>query len=93
MVVKINKPRQHLQQLSEYFELVSFFCILISFHFFDLLDPRIVLLGVAAALFDASLYVYLFEWTPILQRAQSPNDIHPLPFGIIYALCMVRIDK
>jgi hypothetical protein len=48
---------------------------------------------VAAALFDASLYVYLVEWTPILQRAQSPNDIHALPFSIIYALCMVRIDK
>jgi hypothetical protein len=66
---------------------------MIYFNCFDLSDPRIVLLGMTAALFDASLYVYLVEWTPALQRAQNPNDNHPLPFGIIYALCMVRTNK
>jgi hypothetical protein len=47
----------------------------------------------AAALFDASLYVYVIEWTPTLQRAQGPNDNHTLPFGIIFAVYMVRINK
>jgi len=66
---------------------------MIYFNCFDLLDPRIVLLGMAAALFDASLYVYVIEWTPTLQRAQGPNDNHTLPFGIIFAVYMVRINK
>ncbi len=67
--------------------------MLISFNCFDLSDPRIVLLGMAAALFDASLYVYVIEWTPALQRAQDPKNNHPLPFGIIFAIFSVRVHK
>jgi hypothetical protein len=66
---------------------------MIYFNCFDLLDPRIVLLGMAASLFDASVHVYMIEWTPALERTQSPNDNHTLPFGVIFALCTVRINK
>ncbi len=93
MVIKIQKLQLHLLQLFEYFELVSFFHIMIYFNCFDLSDPRIVLLGMAAALFDASFHVYMIEWTPILQRAQKSNDNHPLPLGILFATGMVRIGK
>jgi len=47
----------------------------------------------AAALFDASFHVYMIEWTPIIQRAQKPNDNRPLPLGILFAAGMVRIGK
>jgi hypothetical protein len=73
--------------------LVSFSYMLISFNCFDLSDPRIVLLGMASALFDASLYVYVIEWTPALQGAQDPKNNHPLPFGIIFAIFSVRVHK
>jgi hypothetical protein len=47
----------------------------------------------ATAFFNTSLFIYLIEWTPALQRAQSSNDNHPLPFGLIFALLMVKVKS
>ncbi len=73
--------------------LVSFSYILISINCFDIIDPRIVVFGMAAALFDASMYIYVIEWTPALQRAQDSKNNHPLPFGIIFSIFSVRVHK
>ncbi|CAF1200156.1 unnamed protein product [Rotaria sp. Silwood1] len=47
---------------------------------------RIVLLGLSSALFDASLHMFIIEWTPILQRARSVTGQTSLPLGFIFAV-------
>jgi hypothetical protein len=46
----------------------------------------------SSALFDAVLYIFVIEWTPTLQRARNNNENNRLPFGIIFAVFMVRIN-
>lgn len=52
-------------------------------------DTRVVLLGVMQSLFEASMYSFVFLWTPAL----SPNG-EKIPHGMIFACfmasCMVR---
>ncbi|CAF0978306.1 unnamed protein product [Rotaria sp. Silwood1] len=50
------------------------------------LNVRIVLLGLSSALFDASLHMFIIEWTPILQRARSVTGQTSLPLGFIFAV-------
>ena len=57
-----------------------------------LADPRIVLLGFSLAFFEASLYIYVIEWTPALQQAAGAANQELLPLGFIFALFMVRCD-
>jgi len=50
-------------------------------------DSKIVLLGAIQSLFEASMYTFVFMWTPALQDDSSD----PLPFGLIFASYMVSI--
>lgn len=47
-------------------------------------DPKIALLGAIQSLFEASMYTFVFLWTPAL----SPNGEH-LPHGMIFACFMM----
>lgn len=47
-------------------------------------DPKIALLGVMQALFEGSMYTFVFLWTPAL----SPNGEH-IPHGMVFACFMV----
>ncbi|UJR32778.1 hypothetical protein I4U23_020238 [Adineta vaga] len=51
-------------------------------------DPRIVILGMCTALFEASLHIFVTEWTPTLQQAVSPTGSNKLPLGFIFAIFM-----
>jgi hypothetical protein len=46
-------------------------------------DPRVSLLGASQALFEASMYTFVFLWTPAL----SPRG-EKLPHGFIFAIFM-----
>lgn len=48
-------------------------------------DSRILLIGSMAALFEGSMYTFVFLWTPMLIKADQPQ----LPFGLIFAILMV----
>jgi len=48
-------------------------------------DSRILLIGSMAALFEGSMYTFVFLWTPMLQKA----DQMQLPFGLIFAILMI----
>jgi MFS family permease len=48
-------------------------------------DSRILLIGSMAALFEGSMYTFVFLWTPILQKADQAQ----LPFGLIFAILMM----
>jgi len=48
-------------------------------------DSRIFLIGSMAALFEGSMYTFVFLWTPMLQKADQPK----LPFGLIFAILMI----
>lgn len=53
------------------------------------LDRKIVLLGIVQSLFEASMYVFVLEWTPALTQALDKTDIDktdnkhpPIPHGM-----------
>ncbi|CAF1431225.1 unnamed protein product, partial [Adineta steineri] len=52
-------------------------------------DPRIVVLGLCIASFEASLFLFIMNWTPVLERTRSSTDQNPLPLGFIFAGYMV----
>lgn len=47
-------------------------------------DRRLPLLGVAVAVFEGSMYSFVFNWTPALKSERVPP-----PFGIIFSLFMM----
>ncbi|CAF1302001.1 unnamed protein product [Adineta steineri] len=48
-------------------------------------DPRIVVLGLCLALFEASLFLFVINWTPVFERTRSSTDQNSLPLGFIFA--------
>jgi len=53
-------------------------------------DPKILLLGCIQSLFEGSMYVFVFMWTPAL--TEDPTvDGTALPYGLIFACYMVCI--
>jgi len=56
-------------------------------------DPKVLLLGLVQALFEASMYTFVFMWTPALQAVVPAEGEKPvvLPFGLIFACFMVSI--
>ncbi|CAF3886828.1 unnamed protein product [Adineta steineri] len=52
-------------------------------------DPRIVILGLCIAAFEASLFLFIINWTPVLERTRSSTDQNSLPLGFIFAGYMV----
>lgn len=50
-------------------------------------NPRILLLGLVQSLFEASMYTFVFMWTPALQGPGEEN----LPYGLIFACYMTCI--
>ena len=47
-------------------------------------DPKVAYLGAIQPLFEASMYTFVFMWTPAI----SPND-EPIPHGVIFAVFML----
>jgi len=59
-------------------------------------DIKIPILGLTQSLFEASMYTFVFMWTPALQYAVQHDTIiseqnEPLPFGLIFAFFIVSI--
>ncbi|CAF0836487.1 unnamed protein product [Adineta steineri] len=61
-------------------------------------DRKIFLLGIVQALFEASMYVFVLEWTPALTEALSVPSIDktdntkpPIPHGYVFASYMVAM--
>jgi len=48
-------------------------------------DPSILLAGAVISLFEGSMYIFVFNWTPAL----STKSAAPPPFGLIFAAFMV----
>jgi hypothetical protein len=53
------------------------------------IDRKIFLLGIVQALFEASMYVFVLEWTPALTEALNKSHIDktdnknpPIPHGL-----------
>ncbi|CAF3971137.1 unnamed protein product [Adineta steineri] len=55
-------------------------------------DPRIVILGLCIAAFEASLFLFIINWTPVLERTRSSTDQNSLPLGFIFAGYMSLIS-
>lgn len=56
---------------------------------FCIIDRKVFLLGVVQALFEASMYVFVLEWTPALTEAlnldnvdKTDNKNPPIPHGL-----------
>jgi MFS transporter, MFS domain-containing protein family, molybdate-anion transporter len=56
----------------------------------SLTSKRVLSLGLASTMFEGSMYLFVFFWTPALRDAQasSPTD---LPYGIIFASFMASM--
>jgi hypothetical protein len=48
-------------------------------------NPEVLLCGIITALFEGSMYIFVFMWTPSLTAHSS----QPLPFGLIFSTFMV----
>lgn len=51
----------------------------------DCADRKVLILGIVQSLYEASMYTFVFMWTPALQ--EGPEKIE-LPFGVIFACCI-----
>jgi hypothetical protein len=49
-------------------------------------DPSILAVGLIVALFESSMYIFVFEWGPVLEKY-----VPELPFGLVFAAFMVCI--
>ena len=61
-------------------------------------DRKVFLLGIVQALFEASMYVFVLEWTPALTQAlgqsvidKKDNTKPPIPHGYVFASYMVAM--
>lgn len=61
-------------------------------------DRKVFLLGIVQALFEASMYVFVLEWTPALTQALNKSEIDkkdnknpPIPHGYVFASYMVAM--
>ena len=52
-------------------------------------NPRIALLGIIQSCFEASMYLFVFMWTPML--SQSLPEGATLPHGLVFAIFMVAV--
>lgn len=53
-------------------------------------DKKVFLLGIVQALFEASMYVFILEWTPALTEALNRDEVDktdsknpPIPHGLL----------
>jgi MFS transporter, MFS domain-containing protein family, molybdate-anion transporter len=46
--------------------------------------------GIISSLFEGSMYIFVFMWTPLLKSFLDPKDDGDLPFGLIFACFMVN---
>lgn len=51
-------------------------------------DKKLAVLGIVQALFEASMYTFVFMWTPALAEGEDKSI---LPFGLIFGCYMVAI--
>ncbi|KAM7188610.1 molybdate-anion transporter [Naviculisporaceae sp. PSN 640] len=53
-------------------------------------DPRILCLGLASTIFEGSMYLFVFFWTPTLRStlSSSSSSSSSLPYGVIFASFM-----
>jgi hypothetical protein len=51
-----------------------------------LTNPRVLSLGLASTMFEGSMYLFVFFWTPALRSAQTTTTA--LPYGLIFASFM-----
>ncbi|KNC46020.1 major facilitator superfamily transporter [Thecamonas trahens ATCC 50062] len=53
-----------------------------------LTTPKVLCLGLAQALFEGGMYVFVFMWSPALATAETRDT---LPYGFIFAVFMVCV--
>ncbi len=52
-------------------------------------SPKVVSLGLASTMFEGSMYLFVFFWTPALKSVKSSSG--ELPYGIIFASFMAAM--
>ena len=53
-------------------------------------NREILLCGIISSLFEGSMYIFVFMWTPIMKSlAEKAGESTDLPFGLIFATFMV----
>jgi MFS family permease len=57
---------------------------------YTLREPSIRWLGIVQSCFEAAMYIFVFMWTPALQRVQADPNI-PIPHGMIFSTFMVAL--
>lgn len=65
--------------------------MILGIHYSYFFVAKISLLGAVSALFEASMYSFVFMWSPILISAAKEYGLGDLPFGMIFACFMVCI--
>ena len=56
-------------------------------------DYRVAVVGMCSALTEASLHIFVTEWTPTLNHAKGSIAAKDLPYGYIFAIFMVRVEQ
>ena len=89
MHLSLNRLYQLGMQLNLVNYIINVYSNFYINHYF--LDRKIFLLGIIQALFEASMYVFVLEWTPVLTQASPKQDIDkmdntnpPIPHGSHY---------
>jgi hypothetical protein len=52
-------------------------------------NREIMLCGIISSLFEGSMYIFVFMWTPLLKSFIVNPDVEELPFGVIFSTFMV----
>jgi hypothetical protein len=91
MVMQMHQFLNRLFQHGKRLNLVNRRMNKVNNHFRSFcLDKKIFLLGIVQALFEASMYIFVLEWTPALTQAlnkanidKTDNKNPPIPHGLI----------
>ncbi|RIB09427.1 hypothetical protein C2G38_2108631 [Gigaspora rosea] len=54
-------------------------------------DSRVLAIGAVQSLYEASMYIFVFLWAPLLESQHDISNESNLPFGMIFASFMVAI--
>ncbi|CAG8763882.1 30908_t:CDS:2 [Gigaspora margarita] len=54
-------------------------------------DSRVLAIGAVQSLYEASMYIFVFLWAPLLESQHDVSNESNLPFGMIFASFMVAI--
>ncbi|KAH8830968.1 hypothetical protein DL96DRAFT_1595013 [Flagelloscypha sp. PMI_526] len=54
-------------------------------------DPRLLVIGLTQTCFEGSMYIFVFQWVPLLQEASKTFPTESIPLGYVFSAFMMSM--